>query len=171
MTAPLVPRIAAVALDYGVILLYLGGLRVTSVLFPKIDRWFDGLSRAHLASFLLVTLPVALYFALSEASASEATLGKRLMRIRVHSWNGSRLTLPASLIRTAVKFTPWELGHAAVWRFRFANGNLAQIRIANAFLIAAWVLVGIYAACLAFDKRRRTPYDFAARSIVKRDLI
>lgn len=168
-TAPVLRRIAAVALDYVAALLYLGVLRLAVFLVPQLMRWFDGLSTAHLASFFLVTLPISLYFAVSEASTAEATVGKRLMRIRVQSWNGTRLTLAASLVRTAIKFTPWELGHAAVWRFHFAAGNAAQERIATAFLIATWVLVAVYLACLAVDKGRRTPYDLAARSIVVRD--
>ena len=34
---------------------------------------------------------------------------------------GERLTAAHSFARTAAKFVPWELSHAAVWQFYFAK--------------------------------------------------
>jgi len=164
--ALVIRRIAAFALDYLLILSYLGVLVLASFLVPQMNPWFRRLSTAHWASFFLVTLPVSLYFMLSEASSAQATFGKRWMGIRVQSWTGQRLTLPASLIRTALKFAPWEFGHAAVWRFALGAGNAAQLHIANDFLATTWVLAALYLVCMAVDSRRRAPYDFASLSQV-----
>lgn len=164
--APVFRRIAAFMWDYLFILPYFGLLVLAQFIFPSMRGWFLDSSKAHPASFLLVTLPVAAYLAISEASAAKATFGKRIMRIQVVSNNGRRLTARASLIRTLVKLIPWELGHSAVWRFRFASGDPAQYRTANLFLVFVWILAAAYLVSMALDKRRRTPYDFAAGSWV-----
>jgi len=164
--APVFRRIAAFMCDYLFILLYLGLLMLAQSVFPAIRGWFLDASIAHPASFLLVTLPVAAYFAVSEASAAKATFGKRIMHIQVVSNNGERLTAGASVIRAVVKFIPWELGHCAVWRFRFASGDPGQYRNAKLFLAFVWILLAAYLISMALDKRRRTPYDFAAGSWV-----
>jgi len=164
--APIIRRLSAFALDYLLVLSYLSLLTLAGLLFPQMNLWFRRLSTAHRASFFLVTLPISLYFVLAEASSAQATLGKRWMGIRVQLWNGGRLSLPASFIRTAIKFTPWEFGHAAVWRFTLARGNAAQLQSANEFLATTWVLIALYLICIAVDSRRRAPYDFASLSQV-----
>ena len=164
--APVFRRVAAFMWDYLFILPYFGLLALAQFVFPQMRKWFLDPSTAHLASFLVITLPVVAYFAVPEASVAKATFGKRIMRIQVVTHNGQRLTAADSVTRTVVKFIPWELGHAAVWRFTFAAGDPSQFRMANIFLAGTWILVAAYAVSMLIDKRRRTLYDFAARSCV-----
>jgi uncharacterized RDD family membrane protein YckC len=168
-TATVLSRLAAFGFDYVLIVLYLGVLRVAVWVDPEIKLWFSGISTAHLSSFLVLTLPVSVYFLVSESSVAEATLGKRLMHIRVESLDGHRLTFSASIVRTTVKFIPWELSHAAIWRMRFAAGDSAQVHVATALMTAGWLFVLVNIICVVADKRRRTLYDFAAQSLVVRD--
>lgn len=147
------------------ILVYLGLLALAAIIAPQITHWIHSLVDARFASFLLVTVPVSLYFVLSEASGAQATFGKRWLGIHVQSWSGRRLSLGASLIRTALKFTPWEFGHASTWRFIFAGGDTVQVRIGIIYSTIAWSLLVFYLICLVVDKRHRAPYDFVARSV------
>jgi uncharacterized RDD family membrane protein YckC len=112
-----------------------------------------------------LTLPVVLYLALSEASQAQATLGKRVLSLRVTATDSRRPTLARSLVRSALKFAPWELAHAAIWHTPGqpfvsppAPRNVAGHLIALG--LAAW-----YAASL-FVGDGRTPYDRVAGTLV-----
>lgn len=50
-----------------------------------------------------------LYGSLLEASAWQATLGKKWLGLRVYNAEGGRLTLPQSFVRTAIKDLPFIL--------------------------------------------------------------
>lgn len=70
--------------------------------------------QAHLLGFGALTLPVILYFALSE-HLTRATLGKRWLGLRVSGALGQRPSLWRTLLRNAIKFVPWELAHTAIY--------------------------------------------------------
>ncbi len=117
-----VRRVLAFALDYLVIAAY--GVALGSVAFvvglTPLGPWISERVRTPLAghalSFVTLTLPVLLYFALSEASTRRATWGKRRLGLEVVSENGGRLDLGRAVLRAAVKLLPWEISHAALWR-------------------------------------------------------
>lgn len=71
--------------------------------------------QGQLLGVVSLTLPVVSYFAFSEWLAG-ATLGKHLLSLRVAELSGNRLTLPRSLVRSGVKFLPWEISHTALYR-------------------------------------------------------
>src|SRR5699024_8542939 len=64
---------------------------------------------AELTGFLMMTLPVSLYFIMCECSKWQGTLGKRKMGIRVVDDLGRRIGIGRSAFRTAIKFLPWEI--------------------------------------------------------------
>lgn len=162
-------RILAFALDYLLIALYLlvvvaVGLGVNRF-WPTIsERLFANPLSGHLVSFVLVTLPVGLYFALSEASSRQATWGKRRMGLQVVRSDGTRLHLSRSLARTALKFVPWELAHTCIWQVRFADSS--QAWLINGGFILVWVLGAIYLVSLIVNKRKQTLYDWLAKTYV-----
>src|SRR5690606_30211571 len=105
-----VRRVAAFAVDYAVIAAYIAVL--TAVGFAArgalgagegVPEGAAARAAGHALSFVTLTVPVALYFALSEASRRQATVGKRALRLRVVTRSGRRLSLRRSLVRTAVK--------------------------------------------------------------------
>jgi uncharacterized RDD family membrane protein YckC len=61
--------------------------------------------------WFLVTfsLPLWLYFALLESSSRQATLGKRLLKIRVANLEEVRIRIARAFVRTLIKMLPWEL--------------------------------------------------------------
>ncbi len=165
-------RIAAFAIDYAVIAAYIGlltgaGFATRALLHQHLGLPHTNTEKiqGHAAAFLTLTVPVALYFALSEASRIQATLGKRALGLRVTTMDGNRVPLGRSLARSAIKFAPWEIAHTAIWHTPGqpfvsppAAGNIAGYTLALGG--AAW-----YAASL-FIGDQRTPYDHIAGTTV-----
>ncbi len=165
-------RVAAFAIDYAVIAAYIGLLTGAGFASRALLHQQLGLPRTdsekihdHAVAFLTLTLPVALYFALSEASRSQATFGKRARRLRVTTTDGQRVPLGRSLVRSAVKFAPWELAHTAIWQtpgqpFVSPPGAWNVAGYALALGGAAWYTAALFVGDL------RTPYDHVAGTIV-----
>ncbi len=116
----------------------------------------------NILSFLTLVLPVVLYFALQEGSSRQATWGKLRAKIKVVQVQGIRMSLWQSVLRSAIKFLPWQLAHTCVIYIWFGNQS-------PVFLVGALVaqgLVIIYVAFLCFSKRHQTPYDWIAGTAV-----
>lgn len=60
---------------------------------------------------MTVSFPMWIYFIFTEKSEKQATLGKRLMGLKVQSVIGTRINRKQSLYRTAIKLLPWEIAH------------------------------------------------------------
>lgn len=162
MPAALTRRAGALVLDYLVIaawLVVVVGLGVLSrAAAPDLAAtlFCDPLA-AEAVGFLLLTLPVGLYYALSEASSSGATWGKRRMGITVAGPAGDPPSIGRSLLRTALKLLPWELAHAVIWRFAIPGS--APDALLDAGLVVVWVLIGANIVSVLLDASRRTLYD------------
>lgn len=110
--------------------------------------------RTLLISF---SIPVWLYFWLSDASGCGATLGKRVFRLRVARDDGETLGAGRALARTAVKLLPWELVHLSA--FALSKDLDALSTVQGAGLVVANLLMLIY-LWLAFTSRgRRSVHD------------
>ena len=162
MPAALPRRAGAFALDYlliGAWLVVVVGLGVLArAAVPDLAAAVvsDPMS-AEAAGFLLLTLPVGLYFSLSEAGPSGATWGKRRMGIGVAASGGKQPSVGRSVLRTALKLLPWELAHAVIWRFAIPGS--APEALLDAGLVLVWVLIGANVVSVVVDARRRTLYD------------
>jgi len=170
-------RIKGFASDYLVILVYmavLAGVGTLLTLGPVGDRWTLLMSdpiRADLVAFLTLVLPVILYFALSEASAVGATVGKRRVGLRVVGPGGTRLRLPRSVVRSGLKFLPWQMAHTAMFHipgFPVSPGEPPAW--SPVVLSMAWLLVALYLLGLTSVFGRRTLYDrIAGATVVEAD--
>lgn len=165
MSAGLWPRLLAFALDYFLIAAYLlvlvaAALVARAVAPDAVASVFGNPLTAEAVGFVLLTLPVALYFALSEASVAGATFGKRRLTLRVVTGHWRRLSLGRSAARTALKFVPWELTHALVWRYALAQGDPPGYL--DIGLIVVWVLIGANVAAVIGDRQHRALYDMIA---------
>jgi uncharacterized RDD family membrane protein YckC len=166
-------RLLAFGLDYLVIIGYLIVLAGVSLAMLA-----SGLRTAYSAAwatpwsaeamgFLMLTLPVVLYFAILESSTAGATLGKRALRLRVRGLDGKRLGPWRSLLRSAVKFLPWELAHFTIWHYVFATTAHAQPpRWTTISLAFVYALVAAYLITLVVGESHRTIYDRVAGSSV-----
>lgn len=79
---------------------------------------------------------------------------------------GQRLHFARALVRTALKFVPWELAHACIWQARFAPAEL-PLPITAGFVLV-WLLVGANAASVALRDDHRALYDLIAGTAVVR---
>jgi uncharacterized RDD family membrane protein YckC len=116
----------------------------------------------NILAFVVLVLPVILYFAFQESSSQQATWGKRRAKIKVAPVQGARMSLWQSLLRSAVKFLPWQLAHVSVIYIWYGSQS-------TIFLIGSLIaqgLVIVYIMCLWLGKRHRTPYDWLAGTCV-----
>lgn len=120
---------------------------------------------AEITGFLLITLPVYLYFALCEGSKSHATWGKQRMGIVVVDVHGQPCGLGRSLFRSALKFIPWELSHFTIWHMVIPSGYPDYIIYILLATVYGWVF--IYLLCAFISKNKQTLYDFIAGTVVR----
>ncbi len=171
--AGLRPRLLAFALDYLLIAAYATLLAaVTFAAAASPLRSSLAVLTATPASrdavaFVTMVLPVSLYFALQEGSARQGTWGKRRLGLRVTELDGGPLPLSRALVRSAVKFLPWQIAHTCL--FHSPGWPLAPAAPPSWVIVGfglVWLLVLGYLAPLAFSKSHRTPYDRLAGSAV-----
>ncbi len=161
-------RTKAFVFDYLVIAVYLIAL---TLLFLLINSLFNISSwlladrvRAQVSAFLILTLPVTLYFAISESSIKQATWGKQKVGLVVTDHNRDRISFLRSLARTALKFIPWEISHTLIWQLSFYP-QADTIWINFGFMLV-YVLIGLNIASLVIAKTNQTIYDFLSGTYV-----
>ncbi len=106
-------RLLAVLVDYGFMALFVAvltgaGFAIRGLLgvTPSPLTTFPQKLLAQAIVVATVTLPIVLYFAVSESSRWQATIGKRVLRLQVTADRGGRPRLPRTLLRTVAKFAP-----------------------------------------------------------------
>lgn len=160
-------RVGAFALDYVLLFIYLAiilGLDLlASALSASFSSLFSNRVLAQFIAFLLVTLPITLYFAINESSPRQATWGKQRLGIRVTDSNGMRISFGRAFLRTLLKFVPWEIAHTLVWQIKFYQHISPAI---TGGLILVYTLVGLNILSLVLTKTHQTLYDLATRTYV-----
>ena len=110
-----------------------------------------------------MTLPVVLYFSISESSGHKATFGKRALGLTVIGVAGGIVSFGRSLARSSIKFIPWEFGHIVANQAAFSGDAELPTWVygpmAVAFLVPLWWLVSMFS-------NGRTPYDRASSTQV-----
>ncbi|WP_246469889.1 RDD family protein [Cohnella nanjingensis] len=164
---PMRVRIVAFLWDYllicGFLVLLIG---VASLARPVLAPLFQaGPLRAELTGFLFLTLPVYLYFAISEGSRRHATWGKRKTGIVVAGVRGQPIGMGASLGRSALKFLPWELAHFTIWHMTLSPSY--PDAVLYTLLAVVYGLALLYLVGPLWNKRRQTLYDAAAGTVIQ----
>ena len=169
-----VPRLLAFLVDYGVMVLFVAvvsaaGFAIRSQLGMTLSMppTFQQKLFSEALVFAGVILPIMLYFAVSESSRWQATIGKRVLRLQVTDVHGGRRPLLRTLLRAVVKFAPWELAHTGVWHvpgtpFVSEPGAFSFGLWIAALLLALWWFASIWLG------DGRTPYDRLAGTMVTR---
>ncbi|HEX9037885.1 MAG TPA: RDD family protein [Ktedonobacterales bacterium] len=168
-------RMAAFMLDYLLISVYLALLVAMGVglgqgpLQSLFHTLFADPNRSELSAFLLLVLPVFLYFLILESSPWQATVGKRVLGLRVTGAQRNRLNFPRALARSALAVVPWELIHARLWRipgWPLAPTTPAPIIVAGLVLVG--VLLAVYLATMLLSKKHQALYDtFTSAYVIK----
>lgn len=166
----LLRRLAAYFVDCFCIVAYAGLLFLVTVLVlkPQLDAANRGVGDAmlmQLVGLATLTVPVVLACAFLESRPRGATLGKRLLGLRVRTGDGGRVPFSRALGRNALKFAPWELSHSGVHQSFVVDHPVPWL--AMTLSIAGMVLVLVYVVgCVCADGR--TPYDVATQTRVER---
>ncbi|WP_413376085.1 RDD family protein [Alkalihalobacillus sp. 1P02AB] len=168
--APFKIRIYAFLLDYLIIVLY--GIFVVgsiSLLFHSLISPLFSTSPviAELTGFLMMTLPVSIYFILCECSSWQGTWGKKKMGIRVVDNSGKRIDIGRAAIRTTIKFLPWEVAHFGIWRLMLPT-NISEMTV-FVILNAVNLAILLYLIIPLTNRRKKNIYDWAVGTVVIRD--
>ena len=173
-------RFIAFVLDYLLIAAYILALLAFDLVLgsgpPKgvYQILFSNSTNSEISAFFLLTLPVVLYFALSETSRNRATWGKKKMRIQVVRYAASadearRISLGRSLLRSGLKFLPWELTHYLLWQIPGwpfdMNGAAPSVAVDFGFGLV-YALVLLYFVSVIVGKAHRSVYDRVAGTAV-----
>lgn len=108
-------RLRAFIWDYFLIAAYLVIITVVFWLLPLNERLFADRIQAQVSIFIVLTLPVILYFSIFESSPKQGTFGKQKTGLIVVGDYGKRIGFVRSFARTLLKFIPWELSHTLIW--------------------------------------------------------
>jgi uncharacterized RDD family membrane protein YckC len=161
-------RVGAFALDYIIILGYLLAVVFLSLLANSLfgaNQWlFADRIRAEFVAFLIVTLPVTLYFAIFESSARQATWGKQRLKLKVVGRDENRIGVWRSLGRTLLKFVPWEISHTLIWQLYFSpQAESVWINYGFAFV---YLLIGLNILSILLTKTKQSLYDLLTHTYV-----
>jgi uncharacterized RDD family membrane protein YckC len=157
-------RVKAFAIDYLIILLYVGilfliTLSVSRILSLNPERLSP--FKAQLLGFTTLTLPVVLYFTLLERSKHAASIGKRKTRLQVVSSGGTKAALGQLILRNCIKFLPWEFAHFFVFRlFSFLRLDAQPPDWVLTGLVLSQGLAVLYLICLVVSKNNRSIYEW-----------
>jgi uncharacterized RDD family membrane protein YckC len=160
-------RIAAWLVDWLCFLVWLGLLAAVGIplyLSGVTGQW--SAATTNVVAALVTAVPLTVFLAVLESGAGQATVGKRVLGLRVvGARGGERLSFAAALTRNALKIAvPWTIGHAA------AIGLVGAPEVGPGLAVltaAAYVLPIVYVITL-FAGEGRTPYDRAGGARVVR---
>ncbi len=165
-------RLLAFLVDYGVMVLFVAVLSVAGFaireqlgLTPSAPTTFKQKLLAQALIVGTVTLPIVIYFTVSESSRWQATIGKRVLRLQVKAYRGGRPPLLRTLLRAVAKFAPWELAHTGVWHVP----GTPFVSEPAAFNYAIWItamLLALWWFASLWLGDGRTPYDRIAGTMV-----
>lgn len=119
-----------------------------------------------LASLATISVPSWTYFTLSDASSGGATLGKRLVGLRVATVDGSRLGPERALLGTAIKLIPWELTHVTMFALSPTLGTFTDLQLG--LLAVVYMLFAVYLAVALRNGGSRSVHDLVAGTLVER---
>lgn len=167
MHAGLWLRFKAFAVDYLLIFGYLLLVMVVSVfLIPSLQELFQASpGKAQLTGFLLVTLPVSLYFVVMDSQLGRQSFGKRKIHIQVVDERHKAISVYRAAWRTALKFLPWELSHFMAYRMIYlGDGAVQPMDYVIGGLVYALIFLYIFMA--VFTKSKQSLYDRIAKTYV-----
>lgn len=154
-------RLVSLGVDYLVILGWLLVLTLVGFLVrPMLPSGAAAMSlwRTDLLAFGFTVLPVWVYLTVTEAGRAQATIGKRVARLKVFRQDGLLPGFGRVAARNAVKLLPWQLGHLAVSR-AILDVHLPVAVVAD---VVSLGLVVVTVVMAIHDPQRRALHDRVA---------
>jgi uncharacterized RDD family membrane protein YckC len=157
-------------LDYFIILIYIGllvgtTLSVSAIFHLKLSNVDPVIG--ELIAFATLTLPVILYFVISENSKHAGTIGKRKMGVQIVNNTLARASIGQLLIRNCIKFLPWELAHFFIYRLFYFNSitETAPEWVLTGLIVSQGLAI-IYLLFIIFTKDNRSVYELLSQTRV-----
>ncbi len=153
--------------DYLLIFAYLIVLAILNIfLFPSVQNLFsESLVVAQVTGFIMVTLPVSLYFIMSDSVIGGQSFGKKYIGIKVVNEKEEPLSLLHAICRNVLKFLPWELSHYLVYRLIY----LGDAEVPFKYYIIGGIIYALmfaYILTAIFTKRKKSLYDIVVKTQV-----
>jgi uncharacterized RDD family membrane protein YckC len=168
--AGIVRRTGAYLVDY--VVMAAAFLILQSFLFQPLrhrligsDEWLKaGGFPLEIYTVLTIYLPTWLYFAWSEQSTWQGTIGKRVFRLIVTDVGGDRIGFGRAMLRTVIKLLPWELAHLTV-NLPTSMMFEPEPEFRFGFLVVFALLV-LYPALVVLTRRHQSLHDLIAKTVV-----
>ncbi len=165
-------RIQAFLLDYVLILGYLALLAAVFVPLSRgaLRKQLSSLSPlgGDLLAFVTTILPVTLYFAIGDASRKQGSWGKQRKGLRVQTVDGRRLGFGRSLLRSALKFLPWQISHTVLFNWPGFPTDPQPSPVTYAGFGLVYALIGANLLSAWRTRRGQALYDLATGTEVVR---
>ncbi len=130
-----------------------------------VPEWHHDGVRVWIATLVTMSLPTWLYFALCDSSAAGATVGKRLLGLRVETSDGARVSRGRAFVRTAVKLLPWEIAHASMF-LPTPIADAGEAGFARPGFMLSVLLTGSWLVTVLLTKDHAAVHDLFARTRV-----
>lgn len=148
-----VHRILAFVVDWFIIIIYASLLFLVAYLISgknlSATEEYNPY-RMQLIGFMTLTLQVFLYSYLTEKSKWKATIGKRILKLRVAGTENK--TTGNIFLRNLFKYLPWEIAHTGVhWVVYFNNSHLEPPVWVWILLIVPQLIVIVYLISALFS--------------------
>jgi uncharacterized RDD family membrane protein YckC len=159
-------RLAAYVIDVALVAIVLVGVQF---ILSKLSGGFPfnllttGL-RIEVWVFLTISFPTWIYFARSESSDLQATLGKRLLNLRVTDTHQEPISFLRALARTLIKLIPWELTHIVLFFPTPIMTDPNPTPRLGLFLV--YPLLALYMLSMIFTPRKRSIHDLVVGTLV-----
>lgn len=171
--AGLKQRLAAFMYDYIFIAAYILLLVIVGLLVIQVFGSLENLSPVFVPAFakdalafLALIFPVMLYFAYRESRPYSKSWGKFKAGIQVVNASGNQLTFWQALLRSFLKFLPWQIAHSCIFQIRAAEPGSTAYQLTLVGFGLVYALIGIYLFSAMISKQNRTPYDWVSGSYV-----
>lgn len=159
-------RILAFVIDYFIIILYgviLFGITISFINPSTFSSKTYYPIKGQIIGFITLTMPVFIYSFTLEKSHYKATIGKKIMKLKVVNNNidSSRNIF----MRNFLKFLPWEVAHFGIhWLMYYTSIQQVQPIWVWIVLIVPQITVLLYFTTLILSKGKTIFYDKIANS-------
>jgi uncharacterized RDD family membrane protein YckC len=141
------------------------------------SQWMTSGILLEVYVLLTISLPVWLYFSITESSRWQASIGKRILGLLVTDTDGDRIGFGSGFLRTVIKLLPWEIAHliANLPTSMWINPQTGAVDInteISAYRVwlftIVYVLLAVYLVAIFLTERNRSVNDLVAGTIVIR---
>lgn len=149
-------RLFAYIIDFIILLTYL--IMMKNLYYGTFKKVSQGIMESHIGiDILTISVPMLLYFLVSEVLMHGQSIGKKIMKIRVISLEGGEPTLGQYLIRWM--FRAWE------WPFLFGYIFFSTESVIAYTLVTAFFGI-VVVIIIAITKKSQRLGDLAANTVV-----